>query len=401
MSALTEQPKNAIRLNPEVGSANESFEPFPSEKPQSPGIATPASSTAQSSDINSILNRIDTLSKSMSVRMQSSMREINQINLQTKVLSLNAQIEAARAGTVGQAFGVVAAEMRNLSELTAGAVGKLQEESQGNCDNISQTFKTLGTDIRATRLSDLAMTNMDIIDRNLYERSCDVRWWATDSSVVDALTLGTPEAQEFASKRLGVILDAYTVYFDIVVCDMEGKIIANGRPARFNCQGASQKNAAWFQAALATRNGSEFGFQSVHKSQSLANGAHILVYSCTIRSGGEANGQPIGVLGIVFNWEALAQTIVHNTLISPEEKPFTRTCIVDSEGTVLADTSNQLLTDKLKLQDQQTLFAIKKGHLVRDFNGKPHILAHALSPGYETYATGWHSLILQRVNTSR
>ena len=33
------------------------------------------------------------------------------------------------------------------------------------------------------------LTNIDLIDRNLYERSCDVRWWATDSSVVDAPVL--------------------------------------------------------------------------------------------------------------------------------------------------------------------------------------------------------------------
>ncbi len=28
------------------------------------------------------------------------------------------------------------------------------------------------------RLVDLALNAIEIIDRNLYERSCDVRWWA-------------------------------------------------------------------------------------------------------------------------------------------------------------------------------------------------------------------------------
>ena len=27
---------------------------------------------------------------------------------------------------------------------------------------------------------------IDLIDRNLYERTCDVRWWATDSAMVAA-----------------------------------------------------------------------------------------------------------------------------------------------------------------------------------------------------------------------
>ena len=42
-------------------------------------------------------------------------------------------------------------------------------------------------DFRGTRFTDLARNAVEIIDRNLYERSCDVRWWATDSAVVDAL----------------------------------------------------------------------------------------------------------------------------------------------------------------------------------------------------------------------
>jgi hypothetical protein len=330
--------------------------------------------------------------------MRTSIREIEQINFLTKILSLNAQIEAARAGSLGRSFGVVASEMRLLSTRTAKTIGDLEQETQVTTDTISQTLNTLGQDIRATRLSDLAMTNIDIIDRNLYERSCDVRWWATDSSVVDALTHATPEAFRNASQRLGVILDAYTVYFDIVVCNLAGEIIASGRPGQFASQGTNQMETPWFRAAMATSSGAEFGFQSVHQTPSLAQGARILVYSCTVREGGNTNGRPLGVLGVVFNWDSLAQTIVRNTRISPEEKPVTRICIVDAEGQVLADTADRMLEERLSLPDQPALFAIKKGHLVRDVDGHPHLLAHAYSPGYETYATGWHSLILQRLN---
>ena len=34
---------------------------------------------------------------------------------------------------------------------------------------------------QGARLADLALNAIEIIDRNLYERTCDVRWWATDS----------------------------------------------------------------------------------------------------------------------------------------------------------------------------------------------------------------------------
>lgn len=42
-------------------------------------------------------------------------------------------------------------------------------------------------------MTDLALNVVDLIDRNLYERSCDVRWWATDSAVVQALESATPK----------------------------------------------------------------------------------------------------------------------------------------------------------------------------------------------------------------
>jgi hypothetical protein len=355
-------------------------------------------STSQTSDITTILKRVNDFSYTISGSLKEAIREINQINMQSKILSFNAHIESARAGESGRTFGVVATQMNMLSEQTAQVAGKLEGGTKVSTANINQTLKTLGQDIRATRLCDLAMTNIEFIDRNLYERSCDVRWWATDSSAVDALTKPTAQAFQYASKRLGVILDAYTVYFDIVICNLDGITIANGRPNQFACQGSSQKETDWFRAALATRNGSKFGFQSLHRSSSLANGAPVLVYSCTVRQDGEANGRVLGVLGVVFNWESLAQTIVCNTPISPQEKPFTRTCILDSAGTVLADTSNRLLVEKLKLPDQAELFRIKKGHLLRDFDGSQQILAHALSPGYEGYATGWHSLIIQRAD---
>ena len=365
-------------------------------RPATP-VAAPAKPGNNTQDVADGLRQIGTLAKSVAVHFRQAVGDIVRINLQTKILSLNAQVEAARAGSVGNAFGVVATEMVSLSEQTASVTGKLATETHDSITSLNQIIAGLGQDIRGTRLSDLAMMNIDVIDRNLYERSCDVRWWATDSSAVDALTRKSPEACEHASKRLGVILDSYTVYFDIVLCDLDGIVLANGRKSKFHSQGTCQKSTKWFQSAVQTHDGTQFGFQNVHRSASLADGKNILVYSCGVRAQGDARGRLIGVIGIVFNWEALGQTVVNATLISSAEKNHTRVCIVDAEGLVLADSHGKITQEVLQLPRQCELFGMKKGYILDKFKGEPMLIAHAQSPGFETYATGWHSLILQKL----
>jgi len=343
------------------------------------------------------LQKIGQLAESLGVHFEQAVSDIERINFKVKMLAFNAQIESSRAGEIGNAFGVVAKEMVNLSKETMEATNKLAAKTQGSVASLNQIVGVLGQEIRGTRLSDLAMTNIDVIDRNLYERSCDVRWWATDGSAVDALSESSAVVRERACQRLGVILDSYTVYFDIVLCDLEGRVVANGRKNKFPSIGTSQFDTEWFQAAIKTRDGSQFGFQSVHRSKTLANGQHILVYSCGVREKGDAQGKLIGVLGIVFNWEALGQTIACGTLLSEAEKACTRICVVDPSGLVLADSDKRIIEETLSLPDQAALFATKKHHITVRYKSEPTIIAHAASPGFETYATGWHSLIIQKL----
>ena len=102
---------------------------------------------------------------------------------------------------------------------------------------------------------------------------------------------------------------------------------------------------------------------------------------------------------MVFNWDGLAQKIMHETPIEAEKKAATRVCIVDDEGTVLADSRDRVLQEKLTFGGLSTLFAKKKAAEVVQINGHRTLVAHAQSPGFETYRTGWHSLILEQLKT--
>lgn len=355
--------------------------PTPSHRGARPGV------TPRKDKDHSVTDLVSDLSSSL----QSAVNEINDINADTHLLALNARIEAARAGTAGAAFGVVAQEMQSLSTKTADAANQLATNTQRTIDELQEL---IGARIRGTRLSDIALVNIDLIDRCLYERTCDVRWWATDSSLVDALTRGTPEAFHHASDRMGVILAAYTVYFDLVLCDLQGRVVANGRPTAYKSVGSDQSSEKWFRDAAQSRSGDEFGFQSAHRSK-LIGDVPALIYSCGVRQGGQANGQLLGALGIVFNWEALAQTILRQAPLPDAEREATRCVIADKEGALVADSWGRHLQETLDLPNRAEIFAEKKNYVIGNYNGKRSCIAHAQAPGFETYSTGWHSLVIQ------
>lgn len=346
---------------------------------------------AKKASVGGETDNVTQLVSDLSFALREAVGEIEAINANAKLLSLNARIEAARAGEVGAAFAVVAQEMQSLAGRTSEVASGLTTETKHTIDEL---LELIGTKIRGTRLSDMALTNIDLIDRCLYERTCDVRWWATDSSVVEALTWATDEARQHACQRMGVILGAYTVYFDLVLCDTEGNVVANGRPELYRSIGRNVANQEWFAQAMGNRTGDEFGFQTAHHC-SLVNNEPALVYSCTVRDSGNSTKETIGVLGIIFKWEALAQTILKQVPLSETERKRTRCAIVDSTGRILADSWDQQLQENLSITDMQALFAEKKNFAKIRFNDKNCCFAHARAPGFETYCTGWHSVIIQ------
>ncbi len=320
----------------------------------------------------------------------TKVKAIHGITSQTRTLALNATIEAARAGDAGRGFAVVAGEVKSV----ATEVARLSAEMEGELRDAFRALKDVGrrmsTEMRGQRLVDLALNAIEIIDRNLYERTCDVRWWATDAAVVDAAANPTPEACAHASKRLGVILAAYTVYLDLWLCDLEGRVIANGRPDRYpGVRGRSVAGETWFRDALATRTGDEFAVADVARCAALDN-AGVATYAAAVREGGEARGRPIGVLGIHFDWELQADAVVRGVRLADEERGRTRVLLVDAAGRLLAASDGKgNIGERLDLP----LGSGECGHTT-DEAGRT--TAFHRTPGYETYrGLGWCGVIVQ------
>ncbi len=330
--------------------------------------------------------RILQVATDMSAQANEKITEIKAVTRATRTLALNALIEAARAGDVGRGFGVVANEVKDISQRVTVITEELEKMFLDLAFDLERTAQTA----RGDRFADLARYAVELMDRNLYERSCDVRWWATDAAVVDACENGKDATvAERASERLGVILDSYTVYLDLWVADCDGNVIANGRPDQYRLKGINIADQNWFQDALRCGDGGQYAVADVTRNRQLGDAA-TPVYATAVRKGGAVNGNVIGVMGVFFDWENQAPMIVKSLNFNDEERGRTRVMLVDAHNRILAASDDQgVLSEKFDLKINDPAIG---SYLLDDKS----LVAYALTPGYETYqGLGWRGVIVQ------
>lgn len=326
------------------------------------------------------------LAYEVSATTEKKVELIDGIMGQARFLAINARIEAARAGIHGAGFSVLADEMGKI----AGEIVKISADLRAAIAHSTDKLRTAGADIvlkaKEARFTDLALNAIELIDRNLYERSCDVRWWATDAAVVEALEAPSPETIHQACTRLGIILKSYTVYLDLFIADANGVIIACGRPEKYKTLlGSNVSKTSWFRKALKTSSGDEYCVEDIRVINELHD-AQTAVYATAVRGGGDEGGNVLGALGIAFDWAPQAEAIVKGVRLSDEDKKKTRVMLVDRQQRVIASSDgNGVLKEVYSFTPSATRGTTVKGD---------KLVAFALTPGYETYkGLGWYGVI--------
>jgi len=333
--------------------------------------------------------RILELSERLSAVAGEKIGEIAYVNRSAKMLAINALIVAARAGEAGRGFAIVAEEFKTISTQIDVVAAALESQVRADLNELTKIGGAILGHLRGQRLVDLALNAIEIIDRNLYERTCDVRWWATDSAVVDCVATPTRESCAYASQRLKVILDAYTVYLDLWIADPSGRVIATGRPDRYPAaKTASVADAPWFKDALKTKSGDDFAVCDIERVKAL-NDAPVATYATAIREGGQAHGRVLGVLGVHFDWKPQAQAVVDGVRLTDEERSRSRVLLLDQNHRVLASSDGKgVLEETFKLETA--------GGVMGSYAEGSKTIGYALTPGYETYTgMGWYGCLVQ------
>ncbi|HEY2137276.1 MAG TPA: methyl-accepting chemotaxis protein [Xanthobacteraceae bacterium] len=325
----------------------------------------------------------------MSSLTDANIRIIQDITGRMRILALNALIEAARAGEHGRGFSVVAGEVRSVSSQIAELASGLQQSLSGRIGALKDATEQVAAQARSERMVDLALNAIEIADRNLYERTCDVRWWATDAAVVDCAAAPAPANVDYAGKRLGVILSSYTVYLDLWLCDLAGRVIANGRPDRYQVVGAQVGNEPWYARGRELASGDDYAVGDI-SACALLGGAQVATYVASVRQGGDARGKPLGILAVHFDWEPQARAIVQGVRLTPDEAARTRVMLVDAKKRIIAASDGRgTLTSQFALAADG-----RPSGSYTDAAGR--LVAFHVTPGYETYrGLGWYGVIEQ------
>jgi hypothetical protein len=124
--------------------------------------------------------------------------------------------------------------------------------------------------------------------------------------------------------------------------------------------------------------------------QPLLDGAQVATYCASVREGGRAQGRPLGVIAVHFDWAPQAQAIVGGVRVSHNDRARTRVLLVDAERRVIAASDGKgLLTDTITLDVRG-----RTSGYYRDVHGTVTAFHH--TPGYETYrGLGWYGVIQQ------
>ena len=334
--------------------------------------------------------RVVTLAEQVNAQSSSRLQDLDTIARLTRMLALNALVEAARAGEAGRGFAVVAEEVKQIAERAAAISAGLSEELGPTVAELQQLGAQLVSQVRGQRLADLALNAIELVDRNLYERTCDVRWWATDAAVVDAVTECDPAgpAARTATQRLGVILRNYTVYLDLWITDASGRVLANAAPTRWpGVVGSDVSGQRWFRDALATADGDAYAVEDVTTSGAL--GSTVATYATAVRRDGDTNGEVIGALGVFFAWAPQTAAILDGLRLTDDERARTRALLLDAEGLVLASSDGAgVLSERVELRTG--------GEATGHYPAGARTVGFARTPGYETYAgLGWYGALVQ------
>lgn len=135
----TEQASSIQELSASLGDVSANVHTNAENSKKANMLAMTSGEVAESTlhDMQNMLEAMDRISMS-SESIRKVIKVIDDITFQTNILSLNAAVEAARAGVAGKGFAVVADEVRNLAQKSSESAKEITALIESTIDSVNQ-----------------------------------------------------------------------------------------------------------------------------------------------------------------------------------------------------------------------------------------------------------------------
>lgn len=235
----------------------------------------------------------------------------------------------------------------------------------------------------------LADLIVDIMDRNLYERANDCRWWALTTDFRKILENNSINGfdREKMSSILAYINDLYTVYTNLFIYDKNGVVVAVSKKSEEYLLGHKLNNN-WISSTLDNTDSSKY-FVSPFEQSNLYEGKHTYIYNASIRSLDDEE-KVLGGIGVVFDSQTQFETMIDESMPKGPDKNIKEglfAVLATSEQTVIASNSEEHLTGSFFKIDKK-FFELQTGESLSEiieYEGKYYALGVQCSKGYREF----------------
>jgi|GEM_PF-402171 len=218
---------------------------------------------------------------------------------------------------------------------------------------------------------------MQILDRNLYERANDCRWWALTPSLVRALKHPDTHATE-AAHTLAHINGLYTVYSGIVLYDSLGQVVAVSRPHLESLRGRLL-DEPWAQRSLKLE-AHQYAVSEWTLTRLHAEGK-TFVYAAAVRDPQHPQ-RPLGGIGLVWHSDTQLGSILRDCAVG--SNPGDALVLSDASGCAAASHGQPFSDAALRLARDNTAH-LPAGETIADLDGTLYGVGASEGVGYREF----------------
>ena len=299
---------------------------------------------------------------------------------------------------------VITAEGRDGQQQLKAILDQISETGARSNEVFSRSISDLYETVLESRLDSAessAQLLVDLLDRNLYERANDCRWWALTPRFRSELASERPDAAAI-TRILEEINRLYTVYRTLFVYDAQGRVLAASQGAldtHAADASATQLDAPMLQRVKSLPHTQAYGVTALAPSP-LGDEHPTWVYHAAIRHPDDPS-RVVGGIGIAFETARELQAMLQSCVA---DQAGVQAHFLDRSGRVIASTDPAHVPGS-RLELPPAALSLQRGQSqaqVLTLDGHYRVLASAANAGYREFKTqdGYQDDVLAVVTIS-